>query len=80
MLYMICPTCGYFLGQKVLEYEIEKADNGYLRYLSGKFINLKNAEAMLQTLKNIGFTDAFIAPYENGVKRITLKEYLAANP
>jgi DNA-directed RNA polymerase subunit N (RpoN/RPB10) len=21
MLYMICPTCGYFLGQKVLEYE-----------------------------------------------------------
>lgn len=66
--------------KKVLEYEIEKADNGYLRYLSGKFINLKNAEAMLQTLKNIGFTDAFIAPYENGVKRITLKEYLAANP
>ena len=21
MLYMICPTCGTFLGQKVLEYE-----------------------------------------------------------
>ena len=21
MLYMICPTCGSFLGQKVLEYE-----------------------------------------------------------
>jgi DNA-directed RNA polymerase subunit N (RpoN/RPB10) len=21
MLYIICPTCGYFLGQKVLEYE-----------------------------------------------------------
>jgi len=21
MLYLICPTCGYFLGQKTLEYE-----------------------------------------------------------
>lgn len=24
MLYMSCPTCGYFLGQKLLEYELEK--------------------------------------------------------
>ena len=21
MLYIVCPTCGYFLGQKTLEYE-----------------------------------------------------------
>ena len=21
MLYVVCPTCGYFLGQKTLEYE-----------------------------------------------------------
>ena len=24
MLYLTCPTCGYFLGQKVLEYETNK--------------------------------------------------------
>jgi len=24
MLYLTCPTCGYFLGQKVLEYEKNK--------------------------------------------------------
>ena len=24
MLYIICPTCGYFLGQKVFIYEQEK--------------------------------------------------------
>ena len=24
MLYIICPTCGYFIGQKILEYEKEK--------------------------------------------------------
>ncbi len=62
--------------KKVLEYEIEKADNGYLRYLSGKFISLKTAESQRDILKQIGFPDAFIVPYENGTKRITLKEYL----
>lgn len=24
MLYITCPTCGYFLGQKIIEYETEK--------------------------------------------------------
>ena len=24
MLYIICPTCGFFLGQITMEYEIEK--------------------------------------------------------
>ena len=24
MIYMTCPTCGYFLGQKILNYEKEK--------------------------------------------------------
>ena len=24
MLYITCPTCGYFLGQKVIKYEEEK--------------------------------------------------------
>jgi DNA-directed RNA polymerase subunit N (RpoN/RPB10) len=24
MLYIICPTCGYFIGKKTLEYEKEK--------------------------------------------------------
>lgn len=24
MLYITCPTCGYFLGQKAVEYENEK--------------------------------------------------------
>lgn len=24
MLYITCPTCGYFLGQKTLEYELGK--------------------------------------------------------
>lgn len=26
MLYMVCPTCNYFLGSKVLEYEKGKDD------------------------------------------------------
>jgi DNA-directed RNA polymerase subunit N (RpoN/RPB10) len=25
MLYMVCPTCGYFLGQKTTQYEEAKA-------------------------------------------------------
>jgi N-acetylmuramoyl-L-alanine amidase len=66
--------------KKVLEYEIEKADNGYLRYLSGKFISLKTAESQKDILKQIGFPDAFIVPYENGTKRITLKEYVDRQP
>ena len=24
MLYLTCPTCGYFLGQKTMEYEVSK--------------------------------------------------------
>lgn len=24
MLYITCPTCGYFLGQKTIEYELKK--------------------------------------------------------
>ena len=24
MLYITCPTCGYFLGQKTIEYEEQK--------------------------------------------------------
>lgn len=66
--------------KKVLEYEIEKADNGYLRYMSGNFISLKTAESQRDILKQIGFTDAFIVPYENGTKRITIREYLEKNP
>ncbi len=66
--------------KKVLEYEIEKADNGYLRYLSGNFISLKTAESQRDVLKQIGYSDAFIVPYENGVKRITMKEYLEKQP
>jgi len=26
MLYMTCPTCGYFIGQKTVEYEEKKED------------------------------------------------------
>ena len=26
MLYLICPTCGYFLGQKTIEWE-DKSNN-----------------------------------------------------
>jgi len=26
MLYITCPTCGYFLGQKTLQYELGKKD------------------------------------------------------
>ena len=26
MLYMTCPTCGFFFGQKVLEYEQKKIE------------------------------------------------------
>jgi DNA-directed RNA polymerase subunit N (RpoN/RPB10) len=26
MLYMTCPTCGFFLGQKTIEYETKKQE------------------------------------------------------
>jgi len=62
--------------KKVLEWEIEKTETGIYRYLSGKFISLRTAEGQMKVLQQIGYTDAFIAPYMNGTKRITMKEYL----
>jgi N-acetylmuramoyl-L-alanine amidase len=62
--------------KQVLDWEIEKTETGILRYLSGKFISLKTAEEQMKVLHQIGYSDAFIAPYMNGTKRISLKEYL----
>lgn len=61
--------------KNVVEYEIESADNGFFRYLSGKFISLDIAKDHQNILKSLGFSDAFVVPYINGEKRISMKTY-----
>jgi hypothetical protein len=61
--------------KQVIDWETEKSESGYIRYLSGKFISLRTAEEQMKVLQQIGYTDAFIVPYMNGSKRLTLKEY-----
>jgi hypothetical protein len=60
----------------VHDWEIEKTETGIYRYLSGRFFSLRAAEEQVKVLRQIGYTDAFIAPYLNGTQRITMKEYL----
>jgi N-acetylmuramoyl-L-alanine amidase len=62
--------------KQVIDWEIETTETGYHRYMTGKFISLRTAEEMQKVLQQIGYTDAFIAPYMHGTERITIKEYL----
>ena len=45
MLYLTCPTCGYFLGQKTLEYEQEKE-----KICSNPELTAEEREKQLSTL------------------------------
>jgi len=49
--------------------------NGYLRYMAGNFEKYESANAVKNDLKNLGYTDAFVVAYFNGV-RINLNEAL----
>jgi DNA-directed RNA polymerase subunit N (RpoN/RPB10) len=50
MLYMTCPTCGYFIGQKTAEYEQKKKEICSNPKLSKKEQEKKISE-LLQSLK-----------------------------
>lgn len=49
--------------------------SGYLRYMAGNFEKYDNANAVKNDLKNLGYNDAFVVAYYNGV-RINLTEGL----
>ena len=49
--------------------------NGFIRYMAGHFDNIKNANAVKNDLNKLGFTDAFVVAYYNGV-RVNLNEVL----
>ena len=46
MEYITCPTCGYFLGQKSIEYNMMKDKICSNRDLTSDMINEKMSEAM----------------------------------
>ena len=47
--------------------------SGYIRYMAGNFQQYENANAVKNDLKNLGYNDAFVVAYYNGV-RINLNE------
>jgi hypothetical protein len=51
----------------------ERTPSGYIRYTAGQFPNFASADAAKDELKEIGFPDAFVVAYRNGV-RATVEE------
>lgn len=49
----------------------DQTANGFIRYTSGKFTNIGQAEARKNEARTLGVTDAFVSAYQNG-KRISL--------
>ncbi len=47
--------------------------NGYIRYMAGNFEQYNSANAVKNDLRNLGYNDAFVVAYYNGV-RINLNE------
>ncbi|MBL7935214.1 MAG: hypothetical protein JNM51_05325, partial [Bacteroidia bacterium] len=47
--------------------------NGYIRYMAGNFEQYSSANAVKNDLRNLGYSDAFVVAYYNGV-RISLNE------
>lgn len=45
---------------------VEEANNGYYRYLTGDFTRLSDAQELERTLKQQGYTKSFIVPYLKG--------------
>lgn len=45
---------------------IEEGSNGYYRYLMGEFNRLEDAQELERTLKQQGYSKAFIVPYAKG--------------
>jgi len=53
----------------IIALEIESVENGFKRYLSGRFSNYDSAKNHCEHLKTNGFPDAFVVKYQ-GSKRI----------
>jgi len=60
-----------FLSKLKGNYIRERGPGGTNRYLLGSFTNLKSAEEYLQYIQDLGYSDAFIAPYKDG-KRLNI--------
>lgn len=59
------------------KYEIEKTENGFLRYLSGNFTDYNNAIAYRDKVRKNGNKDAYVTAYKSG-KRISVQQALKA--
>lgn len=51
----------------------QSTPSGYLRYMAGNFEKYEGANAVKNDLKNLGYNDAFVVAYFNGV-RVNLNE------
>ena len=52
---------------------IQKTDKGNLRYTTGVFVDIPNAQVRMEEIIKMGVTDAYITAYYNG-ERITITE------
>ncbi|MEY4215589.1 MAG: hypothetical protein RLZZ68_45, partial [Bacteroidota bacterium] len=57
----------------------QKATNGNFKYSSGKFMNLDEAKSRRDAMKTIGFQDAFVIAYRDGIKVSFAEAEIALN-
>lgn len=67
MSYIVCPTCGYFIGQKLLEFENKKEE-------IEKSTNLTNDEKVKETTKAI--MSIKLRRYCCRMRLMTYKDYI----
>lgn len=51
----------------------ERLDNGVTRYTAGVFVAFNSADEAKQSIREMGYSDAFVVAYQNG-KRISISE------
>lgn len=56
----------------------ERTTNGYIRYTSGVFNTLEEANKAKSTIRDKGITDAYVTAYKNG-KRVSISEAQSSN-
>ncbi len=58
------------IEENISEFKVEytKNDDGYYRYTIGSFTDYKDARQMEKRVKKLGYDEAFIVAYNNGVK------------
>jgi hypothetical protein len=73
------PKNKEMIEKKFGEIIIEKLPNGLIRFMVGDFGKLSDARSAIESLKFLGYKEAFLVAYESG-QRVTstrLKELVA---